>query len=130
MVKLDEILVVEDNKAIRYIANKTIMEMNIAKEINFHNTGIRAMIHLMNLKKNNQAFPEIIYINLGMLATDTLTFADIFKRMIKKNKKTTKVLHIRTLTSPKDTKGTNSSIAGAVKVSSRKRIKKLVYSSY
>ena len=83
MIKVDSVLLIDDDAVNNYLNSKLIRKMNISDEIHVATNGSEAVKFV---EERRQDCPNLIFLDLNMPAIDGFEFLEIFQKMEIPNK--------------------------------------------
>jgi len=97
--KLNCILLIDDDDADNYIHQMIINDMNITDNIIVVENGLQALDYLKNSNKN---YPELIFLDINMPATNGWEFLKKYNDLYADNKHKTLIIMLTTSENPQD----------------------------
>lgn len=93
---VNNVLLVDDNRATNFIHEKFIARSGKAKEVNCFMVGEQALEYL----ENTERFPELIFLDINMPTMDAWEFLERYREI--KKRKDAKLFLLTTSISPQD----------------------------
>ena len=103
-MKMNHILLIDDNEIDNYINNHIIKVSNIAEKITVKNSAVDALNYLNKIKDDFVAYPELIFLDISMPIMDGFGFLDEFVKLPKPSGKKCSVIMLTSSDDQKDRK--------------------------
>lgn len=103
-MKMNHILLIDDNEIDNYINNHIIKVSNIAEKITVKNSAVDALNYLNKIKDDFVAYPELIFLDISMPIMDGFGFLDEFVKLPKPSGKKCSVIMLTSSDDHKDRK--------------------------
>ncbi|MBC7391296.1 MAG: response regulator [Opitutaceae bacterium] len=87
MVKIDRILLVDDDNITNFLNVRLIKKLNLSTEIKIANNGHEALAYLKEARSKQMTSPSLIFLDINMPLMNGLEFIDTYKNTKTWNKK-------------------------------------------
>ncbi len=101
-MKMNHILLIDDNEIDNYINNHIIRENDIAEMITVKNSAIAALDYLETIKDDYAVFPDLVFLDISMPKMDGFGFLVEFVNFPKVIEKKCSVIMLTSSNNPED----------------------------
>lgn len=99
---VDKVLLIDDSDTDNYIHNKYIKSTEFAEHVIIKNSARDALDYLINLEKNADAVPDVIFLDINMPIINGFGFLDEFANLSLQIQNKSKVIILTTSDHPRD----------------------------
>jgi CheY-like chemotaxis protein len=101
-MKINNILLLDDNDIDNFINNHILSTNNIGTKITVMNSPLEALRFLETVKDDFDAFPDLVFLDVSMPNMDGFGFLDEFVKFPKAKNKQSEVVMLTSSDDPKD----------------------------
>jgi CheY-like chemotaxis protein len=102
MIKLNSVLLVDDDVINNFINARLIKKAEMAQDLHISTNGKEAISHLTEKLEKNELCPELILLDINMPVMDGFEFVDAFRKLNFSNQNEVVIVMLTTSSNPKD----------------------------
>lgn len=100
--KLNKVLLIDDDKAANFINTRSINKVGLVSQVDVVYNGLEAIVHLESTIHENDAFPDIIFLDVNMPGMNGWEFIESYAPQLEKLKCSFDVVLLTTSHNPDD----------------------------